>query len=148
VADETTAMTDSAAPCIFCDIVHGKRPAEWVYEDDTVVAFLDANPASPIHILVVPRRHIATLNDVPKGDPLIAHMAEVARKVAQDYGVADSGYRFFINVNRGGGQVVFHLHAHIVAGRDFGTVLIQIGITLAILWRKAFRVFHGRARQP
>ncbi len=141
-------MTDSVAPCIFCDIVNGKRPAEKVYEDDTVVAFWDANPASPIHILIVPRRHLATLNDVPEGDRLIAHMAEVARKIAQNFGVADTGYRFFINVNRGGGQMVFHLHAHVVAGNDFGTNFIKIGITLAILWRKAFRGFGGRARRP
>jgi histidine triad (HIT) family protein len=140
-------MSDRDPSCIFCGIIEGKRPADKVYEDESVVAFRDANPASPIHILIVPRRHFATLNDVPEGDRLVAHMTEVARKIARDHGVADTGYRFIINVNRGGGQVVFHLHAHLVAGSDFGTVFIKMGIALAVLSRKVFGAFGGKPRR-
>lgn len=135
-------MTD----CIFCRIVQGELPARKIYEDEATVAFWDARPASPIHILIVPRRHIATLNDVPEGDQLVTHMSDVAKSIARSLGVADSGYRFFINVNRGGGQVVFHLHAHLVAGNDFGTLFIKMGIALAVLWRKAVNAFKGRAQ--
>jgi len=125
-------MTD----CIFCRIIEGRLPARKLYEDGEVVAFWDARPASPIHILIVPRLHIPTLNDVPEGDHIVDHLFRVAKKIAQEVGVAQSGYRFFINVNRGGGQVVFHLHAHLVAGNDFGTLFIKAGVAVAVLWRK------------
>ena len=84
--------------------------------------------------------HVPTFNDIPEGDPILTHMGQVARKIAKDLGVAESGYRFFVNVNRGGGQVVFHLHAHIVAGNDFGTLLIKLAIGGAILWRRLARL--------
>ncbi len=125
--------------CIFCKIVEGKIPAKIVYEDETVVAFWDANPASPIHILIVPRKHIPTLNDVDDGDAILGHIGDVAKKLARDLGVADTGYRFFINVNRGGGQVVFHLHAHLVSGKDMGTKFIKGAIFLAVAWRKLLK---------
>jgi histidine triad (HIT) family protein len=127
--------------CIFCKIIQRKVPAKIVYEDDLTVAFWDARPASPIHILIVPRKHLATFNDIPENDPILGHMGRVAKSIAQSLGVADSGYRFFINVNRGGGQVVFHLHAHLVSGNDLGTVFIKIGITAAVLWRKLVSAF-------
>ncbi len=130
--------------CVFCRIIAGKLPARKVYEDDHVVAFWDARPAAPIHILVVPRQHIPTLNDVPDDDPLIAHMAHVARKIARDQGVAESGYRFFFNVNRGGGQVVFHLHAHVVAGRNLGVIFIHLGVALAIIWNRVASLVRPR----
>jgi len=126
--------------CIFCKIIEGKVPAKKVFESDRIVAFLDANPASPVHILVVPREHVPTLNDIPDGDPILGEMATVARMIARDLGVAESGYRFFINVNRGGGQVVFHLHAHLIAGNDFGTLFIHMGVAFSILWRKLLRL--------
>jgi histidine triad (HIT) family protein len=122
--------------CIFCNIVEGKVAAERVYEDELVVAFKDAHPAAPLHILIVPRRHLPTLNDIPDGDMILAHMGRTARKIAHEMGVADSGYRFFINVNREGGQVVFHLHSHLVAGRDLGMFLIKMAVGFSILWRK------------
>jgi histidine triad (HIT) family protein len=131
--------------CIFCRIIEGKLPARKVHEDEFTVAFWDARPASPIHILIVPRMHIPTLNDVPEGHPLLCHMADVAKVLARRLGVAESGYRFFINVNRGGGQVIFHLHAHLVAGNDFGTLFIKIGIGLAVLWRSLVRLFRPSA---
>ncbi len=126
--------------CVFCNIIEGKIRADKVYEDELVVAFHDAYPASPVHVLIVPRQHMPTFNDIPDGDPILTHMGQVARKIAKDLGVAESGYRFFVNVNRGGGQVVFHLHAHIVAGNDFGTLLIKLAIGGAILWRRLTRL--------
>lgn len=131
-------MTD----CIFCKIIDGKLPARKLYEDDRVVAFWDARPASPVHVLIVPRKHIPTLNDVPEEDGIVDHLSRVAKKIARDLGVAESGYRFFINVNRGGGQVIFHLHAHLVAGNDFGTLFIKVGIAAAVLWRKLVRLIR------
>jgi histidine triad (HIT) family protein len=122
--------------CVFCNIISGKKDAERVYEDEHVVAFKDANPAAPIHVLIVPRRHLPTFNDLPDGDIILEHMGRIARKIARDMGVAESGYRFFINVNRGGGQVVFHLHSHLVAGKDMGMFLIKLAVGLSILWRK------------
>ncbi|MHB8205384.1 MAG: histidine triad nucleotide-binding protein [Desulfomonilaceae bacterium] len=124
------------ADCIFCKIIEGKIPAKIVYQDELVVAFEDANPASPIHILIVPRKHIPTLNDVPENDPILSHIGTVARNIAADLGVAQTGYRFFINVNKGGGQVIFHLHAHLVSGKDMGTRFIKGAIVLAVGWRK------------
>lgn len=129
--------------CIFCRIVEGKIPARKVYEDELTVAFWDAQPASPIHVLIVPRKHIATLNDVKDGDAILGHMGLVAKKIAQDMGVADFGYRFFINVNRGGGQVVFHLHAHVVSGNDLGAIFLKIAVLGAVLWRKLVSIFKG-----
>lgn len=122
--------------CVFCNIIEGKLAATKVYEDDLVVAFWDANPASPIHMLIVPKVHIPTLNDIPDGDTLLCHLGDVAKRIAKDLGVAESGYRFFINVNKGGGQVVFHLHAHLISGNDLGTFFIKVAIVMATLWRK------------
>ncbi len=130
--------------CVFCKIIEGEIPADKVYEDELVVAFHDANPTSPVHVLIVPRLHVPTFNDIREGDPILTHMGEVARKIAKDLGVAESGYRFFVNVNRGGGQVVFHLHAHIVAGNDLGVILIKGAIGLAILWRRLLRLAHKK----
>jgi histidine triad (HIT) family protein len=114
-----------------------------VYEDDRVVAFWDANPTAPVHVLIVPRVHIPTLNDIPADDELLAHMGTVARHVAGRLGVLDSGYRFFVNVNRGGGQVIFHLHAHIIAGNDFGMKLIGLAVVVATAFRRIRSVFSG-----
>ncbi len=108
-------MTESVIDCIFCNIVQGRAPAEKVYEDDMLVAFWDARPVRPIHILIVPRTHIPTLNDIEPDDHILSHIGQAARKIAEQFNVAESGYRLFINVNRGGGQVVFHLHAHLIA---------------------------------
>jgi len=129
-------MTD----CIFCRIIEGDLPADKVYEDDQILAFWDSRPASPIHILIVPKKHIPTFNDIPKDDALLWRMGAVAQQLAKDLGVDQSGYRFFINVNRGGGQVVFHLHAHMVAGKDLSSYLIKAAIAFAVLWRKLLSV--------
>jgi histidine triad (HIT) family protein len=136
-------VSEPGNDCVFCKIVNGTIPARKVYEDKLVVAFWDARPAAPIHILVVPRKHLPTLNDVAEGDPLVSHMAWVGRQIAADFGVAEYGYRFFFNVNRGGGQVVFHLHAHVMAGNDLGTVFIKAAIVLSVLWRKLVSMVRG-----
>jgi histidine triad (HIT) family protein len=113
-------MSDSSGDCVFCRILEGKVPAEIVYQDEFVVAFWDANPAAPIHILIVPRNHIPTLNDILPDDVVLSQMGRAAARIAGDFGVAQSGYRFFVNVNRGGGQVIFHLHAHLVSRTGSG----------------------------
>jgi histidine triad (HIT) family protein len=128
--------------CIFCKITRGEAPARKIYEDELICAFWDARPAAPIHVLIVPKQHVPTLNDVPPGDPLLTHMSQVAVEIAKKLGVYQSGYRFFINVNRGGGQVVFHLHAHLVAGRDLGTFFITAAILFSTLWQKIANLFR------
>ncbi len=122
--------------CIFCQIVQKKRPANVVYEDEKIMAFWDARPVAPVHVLIVPKEHISTLNDIPPDSTILADIGRAASTTARKLGVADSGYRFSINVNRGGGQVIFHLHAHLIAGRDFGTFLLKTAIAAATAWRK------------
>jgi histidine triad (HIT) family protein len=105
--------------CIFCEIAVGKVPANIIYQDDRVIAFDDAFPETPIHKLIVPRTHIATINDLkPKDENLVGHMIYVAGKIAKEYGIADDGYRVVMNCNAGGGQAVFHLHLHLMGGRS------------------------------
>jgi histidine triad (HIT) family protein len=130
--------------CVFCEIIAGRRAAEWVYEDDLVVAFRDANPMAPIHILIVPRVHIPTLNDLTEGDGMLSHIGSVARNIAEQHGVAESGYRIFINVNRGGGQVVFHLHAHLVAGRNMTQYMIRGAIAVIMAWKRLVKWIRPR----
>ena len=104
--------------CLFCRIARGEVPSKKAYEDDRVYAFHDINPQAPTHVLICPRKHIPTLNDVTAEDaPLIAHMFEVARKIAKDAGVSEKGYRTVFNVNVDAGQSVFHLHLHVIGGR-------------------------------
>lgn len=105
-----------SADCIFCKIARKEIPAEIVWEDDEVVAFKDLHPAAPVHLLVVPKRHIATLNDAGDG-ALLGRLLLAAKDLAAKAGVAESGYRTLINCNRGAGQVVFHLHIHVLGGR-------------------------------
>jgi histidine triad (HIT) family protein len=130
--------------CIFCKIIAGKLPADIVYQDDRVVAFWDAHPSAPIHILIVPREHIATLNDIPEDSDILSHLGRIAKEIARQQGVDQSGYRFFINVNKGGGQVIFHLHAHIMAGNDIGMSLVMAAVGVSVIWRKFVRLVTGR----
>ena|SRR5438445_13117017 len=105
--------------CLFCKIAAGEIPAKLLYENEFVVAFDDINPQAPQHKLIIPRKHIATLNDLsPEDTVLIGHMAEAAQKMAKHLGIADEGYRFLMNCNRGAGQTVFHIHAHLLGGRQ------------------------------
>jgi len=104
--------------CLFCRIVNRELPSKIAHEDDRVVAFHDISPQAPVHVLIVPRKHIATLNDVTAEDTeLIAHMFSIARKLAEQLGVAQKGYRTVFNVNAEAGQTVFHLHLHVIGGR-------------------------------
>lgn len=103
--------------CIFCKIVKGEIKSEFIYEDDKLVAFKDLHPAAPTHILFVPKKHYATLNDVAVGDTIMSDITAAIQKVARDKGLADRGYRVVTNVNREGGQLVFHLHVHMLGGR-------------------------------
>ncbi|ANB02886.1 histidine triad nucleotide-binding protein [Ectothiorhodospira sp. BSL-9] len=108
-------MTD----CIFCKIAEGTIPADKVYEDDLVVAFRDLNPKAPVHVLVIPRKHIATLNDLTEEDhAVLARLQWVATRVAQQEGIAEDGYRTVMNCNADGGQSVYHIHLHVLGGRQ------------------------------
>jgi len=102
--------------CIFCKIAAGKIPSERVYEDEQVVVFRDIYPKAPVHLLMVPRIHVASLDELaPEHDALVAHMLRTLPEVARRAGLAE-GYRTVINTGRGGGQEVFHLHMHILGG--------------------------------
>ena len=104
--------------CIFCRIAAGDIPAELVYEDELVVGFRDLNPQAPTHVLVIPRKHIATLNDLSDDDELIVgRMIGAARKIARQEGLDEAGYRTVMNCNEAGGQTVFHIHLRLLGGR-------------------------------
>ncbi|HDS17106.1 MAG TPA: histidine triad nucleotide-binding protein [Proteobacteria bacterium] len=104
--------------CLFCKIVKGIIPADKVYEDENFLAFKDINPKAPVHLLIIPKKHYATINDIPDTEmEIIAEIHRVIKKLAQDFAVAESGYRILANVNREGGQVVYHVHYHLIGGR-------------------------------
>ena len=104
--------------CIFCDIISGKIPADIVYQDEDLFAFRDINPQAPTHILIIPKRHIASLAELSEADlPLIGQMVSLTHKLAKDEGIAETGYRLAINYGEWGGQVVHHLHLHLLGGR-------------------------------
>ncbi|MCD6577161.1 MAG: histidine triad nucleotide-binding protein [Anaerolineaceae bacterium] len=103
--------------CVFCQIVAGKSPAKIIFQDDEMTAFWDQHPATSIHILIVPNRHISSINEVEKEDAaLLGRLLLKAREIAADQGVREKGYRLLINVGEEGGQSVFHLHVHLIAG--------------------------------
>ena len=104
--------------CLFCKIAAGEIPGDKVYEDDKVIAFKDINPKAEVHLLVIPREHIASLNELtPEHDALIAHMMRVIPQLAKSQGL-DEGFRTIINTGKGGGQIIFHLHMHLMGGKD------------------------------
>lgn len=106
--------------CIFCKIAAGEIPAEIVYSNDDVLAFRDLNPQAPTHVLVIPRRHIATLNDLhPEDVQLAGQMLLAAKEVAASEGLSERGYRTLVNCNSEAGQSVFHIHLHVLGGRRF-----------------------------
>src|SRR4051794_23945720 len=103
------------ADCLFCKIARREIPASVVYEDERVVAFNDINPQAPTHVLIVPKRHIATLNDVgTEDDQLVGELVRRAAVIAGERGLAPGGYRTVFNTNRGAGQTVFHIHLHLL----------------------------------
>ena len=104
--------------CIFCQIVAGKIPSEIVYQDDEVIAFRDINPQAPIHLLIIPKRHIPSLTHLTEEDlPLMGHMVNTANQLAKREGIAETGYRLAISCGKEGGQLVPHLHMHLIGGR-------------------------------
>ena len=106
--------------CLFCRIIAGEIPGNIVYQDERLVAFRDINPQAPMHVLIVPRRHIATLNDVAESDDgLVGEMVRRAAAVAREHGYADRGYRTVFNCQAEAGQSVFHIHLHVLGGRSF-----------------------------
>ncbi len=111
---------------IFSKIIAREIPADIVYEDDLVLAFRDIAPQAPVHILIVPKKEIATVNDVSVEDETaLGRLLTVAAKIAGDEGIAESGYRLIVNCNEDGGQEVFHLHMHILGGRRLGPMLAK-----------------------
>jgi len=106
--------------CLFCKIIDREIPADIVYEDDAVLAFNDINPQAPTHMLIVPKQHIATLNDIQEADlALVGRLQFTAAKLATEQGFAEQGYRVVMNCNEQGGQTVYHIHMHLMGGRAF-----------------------------
>ena len=107
--------------CLFCKIIAGTIPAKLVHQDDRAIAFRDINPQAPTHVLIVPRQHIASINDLSEADtPLVGHLHLVAQKLAQAEGIASSGYRVLFNTGPQAGQTVSHIHLHLLGGRALG----------------------------
>jgi histidine triad (HIT) family protein len=106
-----------ADDCLFCRIVRKEIPAKLVYESDDYLAFRDINPQAPVHVLVIPRDHVVSLNDATDA-AAVGGLALAAAQIAKSEGIADSGYRVVLNTNRDGGQSVFHLHLHLLGGRS------------------------------
>jgi len=107
--------------CLFCKILEGEIPAELIYESDTAVAFRDINPQAPTHVLVIPRKHISTINDIEVDDEaVVGSLYTAAREIAAREGIAEDGYRAVMNCNEGAGQSVFHIHLHVLGGRQLG----------------------------
>ncbi|HAT1884151.1 TPA: histidine triad nucleotide-binding protein [Legionella pneumophila] len=105
--------------CLFCKIVQGEIPATIVFEDKNIMAFRDIRPQAPTHLLIIPKRHIATINDVNDDDSeLLANILIRAKKLARAEGLNEMGYRLVFNVNSGGGQEVYHIHLHLLGGRQ------------------------------
>lgn len=107
--------------CLFCKIINGEIPSKKVYEDEVAVAIRDINPQAPVHILILPRKHIPSLNDVNEEDKeILGHLFIVAKKIAEKEGIAERGYRTVVNCNREAGQTIFHIHIHLLGGRLMG----------------------------
>lgn len=105
--------------CIFCQIIDGKIPSDMVYRDEEVLAFRDINPQAPVHLLVIPKKHIASLAELTEQElPLMGRMIDVASNLAKREGISESGYRLVINCGKEGGQLVPHLHLHLLGGRQ------------------------------
>jgi histidine triad (HIT) family protein len=105
--------------CLFCRIVAGEIPADTIYQDERCIAFRDVNPQAPIHVLIIPRNHIESLDEAAQKDEApLGHLLRVAARVANEQGLSESGYRTVINTGAGAGQSVFHLHLHVLGGRQ------------------------------
>jgi histidine triad (HIT) family protein len=116
-------LGDEVEGCIFCKIIEGSIPCSKVYEDDHVLAFDDIHPMAPVHVIVIPKAHISTLLDVPAESPLMDALLKAALEVARRKGIAQKGFRTVINCNEEGGQVIFHLHLHVLGGKKLRDAL-------------------------
>lgn len=106
--------------CIFCRIAQGEIPVTFAYADDEIVAFDDNKPQAPVHVLIIPRRHIERVHDISEDDATLAgRLIVAAHRIARERGIQDTGYRIVLNCNKDAGQEVFHLHAHLLGGRKF-----------------------------
>jgi histidine triad (HIT) family protein len=107
--------------CLFCDMGSGKTPVDKLHDDDRVFAIRDIHPRAPVHFMVIPKDHIPSAADIgQEHGPLLAHMVQVANRVAQREGIADTGYRLSLNVGKHGGLLIYHLHMHVLGGRRLG----------------------------
>ena len=112
--------------CVFCKIIKGEIPSEKVYEDDDVLAFYDIHPVAPVHVLVIPKKHISKLTEIEAQDEaLIGKIYTVINKVAQKEGIAEKGFRVIINTGEDGGQIVNHMHFHVLGGRKLGPKIVH-----------------------
>ena len=103
--------------CIFCKIVNGETDTNMLFENENLVVFRDIKPHAPVHILIVPKKHIRSINDLTEEDgPIVSELITTARAMAKQEGVSESGYKLLFNVEKGGGQVIFHLHLHLLGG--------------------------------
>lgn len=103
--------------CLFCKIAHGQMDTTFLYENENLVVFRDINPHAPVHLLIVPKRHIRSVNDLTEGDgDILGEMILIAGQMAVKENVNESGYKLLFNVEKGGGQVIFHLHLHLIGG--------------------------------
>ena len=111
----------SESNCLFCKIAAGDLDADIIYESDTAIAFRDMNPKAPTHVLIIPRQHIATINDIdPEHEAIVGSLFSAARSIAAQEGLSEDGYRAVMNCNEAAGQTVFHLHLHLLGGRTLG----------------------------
>ena len=111
--------------CIFCKIINKELPSTIVYEDEQILAFKDINPVTPVHILVIPKKHISNLNEVePEDEAVIGKIYTVIKQIAKKEGIAEKGYRIIVNCGEDGGQEVGHLHFHILGGKKLGTKIV------------------------
>ncbi len=105
--------------CIFCKIVRKEIPSQIVYEDERVVAFKDINPVAPVHLLLIPKEHLANILDINEANAeLVGHIHLVANKLAREAGIAEKGFRIVTNCNKEGGQIIYHLHYHLIGGEQ------------------------------
>jgi histidine triad (HIT) family protein len=114
-------MSDPAADCLFCRIVRKEIPAKVLFENDRILAFEDIRPKAPVHVLVIPKDHFASLNDAPEGaEALLGEILLRARAISREKGIGETGYRIVLNTARDSGQEIFHIHFHVLGGRPMG----------------------------
>lgn len=115
-------MSQNSEDCLFCKIATGAIPGDIVYEDDELIAFNDIHPQAPVHILIIPKRHVSTLNDLNGDTGVVSDLTNRATILARESGIDESGFRILMNCNPQGGQTVYHIHMHLLGGRQLGAL--------------------------